>query len=391
MNAHDQLERQLRASVTERADRGFASRSRRGSSSRHLSALIVAAAAAVALGVVVVALVALHHDRPPSTNGPSPATTTKPARVGPRPKDPGPIPSNVDDAAVAAAWNTAWRKDPICNPGPGSARGSGVSYGTPSATMLSTLPVLSRPATSADRLPASLYANGRLRLLLFQSAQIYIRYVRRVLVAEGRTFYLVPAAGLGRPALQPAAANRCYQLTVAALRAELPTVPPAKRAATLRYGDAEFALGRYNLETSSVHEGVFLFAKSSPARTCFSLRGGRKVCATTSGGGGGDVQSLESIQQGGQLGGGGGGKPPSPIVMDGIVPSGVATVTLQFPASRHGNQNLPALSATGNVVNSVFVIPVPTLFERGGWPTTTIWRSASGNVIKTIDERPFHP
>jgi hypothetical protein len=71
--------------------------------------------------------------------------------------------------------------------------------------------------------------------------------------------------------------------------------------------------------------------------------------------------------------------------MDGIVPSDVATVTLQFPAS-HG---LPALSATGRVINNVFVIPVPTLYERRAWPATAIWRADSGNVITTINERPF--
>jgi hypothetical protein len=248
-----------------------------------------------------------------------------------------------------------------------------VSYGTPSAEMLSTLPVLSHPATSADRLPASLYRGGRLGPW-FQGAQIYVRYVRRVRVAEGRTFYLVPATKLGWPPLTPAAANRCYRLEVAALQAELPTVPRAKRAATRRYGDAEFALGRYNLETSTVHEGVFLFAEN------------------VNGGGGGDgVQSLESIQRGEPLGGGGGGKPPTPIVMDGIVPSGVATVTLHFPAIHHGSRRLPALNATGNVADNVFVIPIPTLFQRGGWPTTAIWRSAAGKLIKSINEVPFHP
>ena len=77
--------------------------------------------------------------------------------------------------------------------------------------------------------------------------------------------------------------------------------------------------------------------------------------------------------------------------MDGIVPTGVATVTLTFPASRYRNHRLPPLSATGDVVNDVFVIPIPTLFQRGGWPTTAIWRSASGKVIRTVDERPFHP
>jgi hypothetical protein len=107
-------------------------------------------------------------------------------------------------------------------------------------------------------------------------------------------------------------------------------------------------------------------------------------------GGGGGGQSLSTIRQTGMLSGGGGGKPPRPIVMDGIVASGVATVTLQFPASRRGSHRLPPLSATADVVNNVFVIPIPTLFQRGGWPTTAIWRSASGNVIKSVDERPFH-
>ncbi len=240
--------------------------------------------------------------------------------------------------------------------------------------MLSTLPILRRPATSADQLPANFYFRGQLLPLRGRGGVVYARYVRRARVADSITFYLVPVAKLGRSPLSPAAAERCYQLTVAALRAELPTVPPAKRAPTLRYGDAEFALGRYNLETSSVHEGAFLFT------------------ARASGGGGADGgQSPSTIRETGMLGGGGGGKPPSPIVMDGIVPPGVASVTLRFPAAGHGGNGLPPLSATGDVVNGVFVIPVPTLFERGGWLTTAIWRSAAGKVIKTVDERPFHP
>ena len=372
MSAHDQLERQLRASVAHNAGRRPAFRLRPRSWSRGVSALIVAASTAVALGVGVFALVALHHGRPPSSRPAPPATTHHGSRLGPPPRDPGPIPRNVDDAAVAAAWNTAWRKDPTCRPGPG-ARRAGVSYGRPSAAMLSTLPVLSRPATSADRLPASLYSGRRLGPWpWFQGGQIYLRYVRRVRVVDGSTYYLIPAAKLGRPPLSQTAANRCYRLTAAALRTELPTVPAAERAATRRYGDAEFAVSRYNLETSSVYQGVFLFSEHAN-------------------GGGGSSQSLSSIRQGGPLGGGGGGNPPTPIVMDGIVPTGVATVTLTFPASRYVSHRLPPLNATGDVVNDVFVIPIPTLFQRGSWPTTAIWRSASGKVVRTVDERPFHP
>ena len=243
--------------------------------------------------------------------------------------------------------------------------------------MLSTLPLLRRPATSADRLPDNLYIHrgGRPTLQLDgQGGDVYIRYVRRVRVAQERTFYLVPVANVGQPPLSPAAANRCYRREVAGLQAALPSVPPAERAPTRRYGDAEFAVGRYNLETSTVHEGVDLIAENA-----------------NGGGGGGGIQSLESVRQGGQLGGGGGGKPPTPIVMDGIVPAGVASVTLQFPAIHDGSRHLPPLNVTGDVVNNVFVIPIPTLFQRGGWPATAIWRSPSGKVIKTINEHPFHP
>jgi hypothetical protein len=103
------------------------------------------------------------------------------------------------------------------------------------------------------------------------------------------------------------------------------------------------------------------------------------------------VESMSSIRNGGELAGGGGGKPPTTIVLGGIVPAGVATVTLKFPATTYRGHHLPPLNATGNVINNVFVTPIPTLFERGAWPTEAIWRSANGKIIKTINERPFHP
>lgn len=377
MNAHDQLERQLRASIAQRENRQAAHRSRRRVCSRGRSALIVTATTAVALAVAVSTLVMLHHRRPPSSHPAAPATSTRRSQIGQRPKNPGPIPPNVQNGAVAAALTTVWAEYVSCQPGAGGGPGAGLSYGSPSAAMLSTLPILRRPATSADRVPANLYVHfdGRLRLLLGeQGGDVYVRYVRRVRVAEGRTFYLIPISKHGRPPLAPAAANRCYRLEVAALQAGLPSVPRAKRAPTRRYGDAQFALDRYTLETSSVRESVDLISETS-----------------NDGGVGGDVQSLESVEQGGQLSGDGGGKPPIPIVMAGIAPSGVAAVTLLFPATRHGSRRLPAVNATGDVVNNVFVIQVPTLFERGGWPTTAIWRSSSGKLIKIVNEVPFHP
>lgn len=61
MSAHDQLERQLRASVAHHADRRLTLRLRPHLWSRGLSAAMIAVSAGVALGVVVFALVALHH------------------------------------------------------------------------------------------------------------------------------------------------------------------------------------------------------------------------------------------------------------------------------------------------------------------------------------------
>jgi hypothetical protein len=368
MSAHDQLERQLRRSVARNAGRGLAARMRGWSSARGLSALILAAGAFVVLGVAVFALLSLHRHSAAAPQAPPSAAT--PRQLS-RPPSPGPIPRNADNAAIAASFNTAWKKDPACGPRAPGPFGT-TTQRSPGAAVLSTLPVLDHPATSADRLPARFYRNGRLTDPL-PDGLVYIRYIRLARVVNGTSFYLFPVGNLGRRPISPAAADRCYRLLVATLRAQLPKIPPAKRAVTLRYGTSEFASARWNLVNAKVYKGVFLLE-------------GRPI-----GGGGGGLASISEIQQTGMLGGGGGGIPPSPIVMDGIVPAGVTTVTLQFPAGRHGNRRLPALSATGNVVNNVFVIPVPTLFERGGWPATATWRSASGKVIKTIDETRSHP
>jgi hypothetical protein len=366
MTAHDRLERQLRSSIADAAGRRPAPRLRRRRWSGGFSGLVIALSCVVTVGVAVVALVALHH-RQPSTSvhripGHQRATAS-----------PGLPPKNADLAATAAAFNAAWKQDPGCNPAAGARSGT-TSQGSPSAAMLATLPVLRRPAAPAVRLPAELYSGGRLRPGPFRGGDVYVRYLRRARVTNAISFYLVPAGRIGSPAVSQRTADRCYRLEVAALRAQLAKVPASKRAVTRRYGDSQFALGRRNLTISTVHEGVFLL--DVRANGPIGLDGG---------------QSPSTIQQTGMLGGSGGGTPSTRTVMDGIVPSGVATVTLQFPATHYRGHQLPALNASGNVINNVFVIAIPTLFQRGGWPTAAIWRAASGKIIKTVNERPFHP
>jgi hypothetical protein len=372
VNAHDNLERQLRSTVAQAFSPGASSRLHRRPWSRGLSVLLLTGSIAVAVGIGILAVESLRHGGEASQTVPS-TGQHRHYQPGKPPKDPGPIPRNVQDGAVAAAWNTAWAKDPICSP-PRPRRRASVTRARPSQAMLSIIPALRRSASSADRLLTSSLVSGRLSPVDFRGGDVFIRYIRRVRTIDGITFYLVPAADLGRRPLSPAAAEHCYRLTVAALQAELPNVPAAKRAATRRYGDAEFGLGRYNLETSTLHEGVFLV--TARATGAGAAEGGL---------------SPATIRRTGMLGGFGGGKPPTPTVMDGIVPAGVATVTLHFPPTRFHGHSLPSLNATGPVINNVFAIPVPTLFKRGGWPTTETWRSASGKIIKVVNERPFHP
>ena len=366
MSAHDQLERQLRASVARNAGR-LPLWPRLQSSGP--SVVLVAVSSVAALGVAVFALVELGHRHPPASPPAAPVTRHHASvHHATPPPSPGPIPSNVDDAVVAGSFNAAMAADRACARAPASRRVS-ISEGSPSPAMLWQLATLRRRATSADRLPR-FYAGGVVPPGP-NARGVYVRYIRLARVIDGESFYLVPVASVGFPALPQTVADRCYQLEVAALRKALPSVPASERAATRRYGDAQFALGRYNLSVSSVHEGIFIV----------SVRPG--------GGGGMDGgETPATLARTGMLGG---GSSPVGIVMDGIVPDGVATVTLRFPATVYHGRRVAALNATGRVVNNVFVVPVPTLFERGGWPVSAVWRSASGGVIKTVDERPFHP
>ncbi len=100
------------------------------------------------------------------------------------------------------------------------------------------------------------------------------------------------------------------------------------------------------------------------------------------------AETPSTIRRMGTLGGTGFARPDAPFVMAGIVPAGVASVSLRYPGSvRHGKR-LPKLTATGDVVNNVFVIPIPTRYENAS-PASAIWRSQSGEVLKTINARPL--
>jgi hypothetical protein len=62
-----------------------------------------------------------------------------------------------------------------------------------------------------------------------------------------------------------------------------------------------------------------------------------------------------------------------------VVPSGVATVTLEWPATARAKQ----LTITADVVNNMFVVNAPS--EGGAtFQPKMIWRAANGRVIRTV-------
>jgi hypothetical protein len=338
MNAHQRLERQLRTSVANSGDHRPALLARLRLWSRGLPVVLIASLTTVAVAAAAVSVVLT------------------------RPPDPGPIPRDVDDSVVAAGFNFAYAKDRLCRP---TFTASKPTSATPSKQMLATVPILTKPATAADRAYARLYVRTRRPLLSSWGGEMYVRYIRQARVADGYTFYLIPLAGLGRKPLSAIAANRCDTLARTWVQTKLPSVPAAKRAATRRYADANYTDWRYNLETSHLYDGIALQAQADY-------------------GGGGGFAPLTQIRRTGMLG-------QTDSVWYGIVPPQVATVTLRFPHGRnHNGRHLP-LYVRGNVINSVFTINIPSNPTGGGWPTTEYWRSASGKLIKTVNEEQFHP
>jgi hypothetical protein len=85
--------------------------------------------------------------------------------------------------------------------------------------------------------------------------------------------------------------------------------------------------------------------------------------------------------------GGGTGADPARTLFAGVVPDGVATVTLRYPAGKLGgfsHRSGPALTATGHAVNNVVVISVERAGAQAIRTVTTTWRATDGATINTF-------
>ena len=72
-----------------------------------------------------------------------------------------------------------------------------------------------------------------------------------------------------------------------------------------------------------------------------------------------------------------------------IVPDGVASVTLRYPAGRASGYSAkisPPVTITTAPVDNMVVVSVPRSAGGGPiWVPTMIWRAANGHIIKTFD------
>jgi hypothetical protein len=312
----DQLESQLARAADARA--GSASR-RRLSVPRWIRSLPVLAAAGVAVVVVVGALALLHHGS--AVNAAN-----------------GPVPASELTAGVPY-FRKAMLQERSCWAGVRKPALPATSTGSPGSGLLSLLGVLRRPATAADRLPRSLQDGPDAR-------GIYVHYIRLARVSGGISYYILPAEAVQNQGGIP---DRCWALVLAAVKAELPRVPSADRSATLALAERQITFARR--ARRSAGPGVCLLAASA--------NGNAGTCGATA----------QELKQGGLVAG--------EARLSGIVPDGVAKVTVDYPAA--GGR--PARTVTADVVGNVFV----TSLDAGGAARPRlVWRSPAGSVIATV-------
>jgi len=213
--------------------------------------------------------------------------------------------------------------------------------GTPDPTLRALLGVLRRPATAADRLNPGIFVD---------IPDVYAGSVRRAFTAGGASYYLAVAGVDFAQSIPPAG---CFALQERALADYLPKIPPALRA-----------------QTQALQTGYIAYA-----RNVFAHAPRDEVClATTGRGDNGASCDLTAAQIKS-------GVPPSEDngVFDGVVPDGVASVTLAFPAA-HGR---PARSITARVRGNVYAIRIIGEGRPPPEPGVT-WRSAQGRVLRSV-------
>jgi hypothetical protein len=311
---------------------------------RGLAVVPVLLAIGAAFAIVAFALISLSH-RHPSATSPAPSPSAPPPYISPN----DPAMKYVMPVTNPNAQYPACRMRGPLRPVTGSPL---ISHAAPTE-LLSILGVLRRPATPSDKLPA-FFAH---RTVAEGSAQvIYVDYIRLARVQDGIRYYLIPIVSASGFGISPG----CAAAQVAALDRRLPQIPAALRTRAQQVLADLIAQRRYH---SQPHQEIWELDVNA---------GG----GSGHGGGGGTASDIS--QQGTMSSYGANGT----ATLSGVVPDGVATITLRF--SRTPAQGA-AFTTTTRPINNVFVIRIPRAAPNA-FPQTILWHSAQRRLIKTLSE-----
>jgi hypothetical protein len=312
--------------------------------------MVLATAAAIA--VAAAALIALSRGHSaPTAPAHTPVTPTVPTNpTAPNPPNPTP----TEGGYIKQAQRDTVTRDPACVVHVN--RGATFIHGSPGRALLSTLGVLRRSAPPADQTLRTLYGGG-----FDAGAGVYVDYVRRARTEFNKSFYIIPEA---RTIPFSPIPTRCYAEMHAALVRAVRHLAPQERNRILQLQAQQFATQRLQTE----HRAGVCFAAVTTRRV--------KPPKGVDMGCGQSVPTLQNAMNGwlGEDHRGGG------ALLAGIVPDGVATVTLHYAAG--GGD--PARTLTSDVVNNVAVFEVPRHTFRQDLPASWIFRAADGRILKTI-------
>lgn len=333
-NFFDDLEKQLEAAARARTDADRAPEAEQPARPSGWAWLLAGARAAPVLIAVLTtlviagaALVAFGHGKHQSASSSAPRSLTMRN------------PNLKRELVYVSKASTKVLQLPACRPR--IPHGTSYVNGSPGKGLLSILGVLRRPATSADTFAV--------RFALGVSA-IYRGYVRRALVAGGVPYFIAAT----RDSFGYLLPVRCLKLELATLHRELPQIPPALRAPTLK------------LQTRLVAGQEELRRAAPVSAICFGAArhdGLDQICGVTAAG----------IEH---------GIPPTENrgTFSSVVPDGVASVTL-----RYRNAGGRETSVSGPVSGNMYALRTAGGFGSDAAVTVT-WRSAQGTVIKTIKQ-----
>jgi len=247
-------------------------------------------------------------------------------------------------------------------------------HGAPVAGTLRVLSPLRRPATASDSPPriARLFARQG-----FASARIYVDATRNITAPDGARFTLMIGRGVPTDFTR---SSRCFDADHAYLLKLLRDKRASLRKAALKEFDRwRTDPVRHRPKPRAAMDQIFLFQPHG-------------------GGGGLDIGRFrergvfKSGTEGLVIGG---GKPiPHSTTVYGLVPDGVATVTLEYGKVVGGGRYLkPTIypsgaTRSGRVTNNLVAIRVPR-DPFNALRAKMTWRDAGGKVIRRITKQPL--